>query len=377
MPEPAPASTPPGQRVIVRALADSVGAALDGDSLALEPQTFPDHATLADDDVVVAVRSAAVGWVDLIMASGQYQHLVTPPYTPGIEFAGTVVHVGPAVATVAPGDPVIVDGFRAGPRSAGRHQRWGGFATWAVAPASALVKKPALLDFDQAAALFGNYETAYFGLITRGRLSAGETVLIHGASGSTGLAAVHIAKLVGATVIATGRSESKLAAVADEGADHTLLIADPGSESGVRRFREDVKALTGGRGVDLVFDGVGGAVGLESLRSLRFMGRYLVIGWASTPDVARGRGQRGAPNANQLPTNLIMMKALEVLGCPVVLSTLADPSLGPPRREAILRWVEAGLIRPQVSHRFPLAEFRQAMVAKWRGEVLGGCVLHP
>jgi NADPH2:quinone reductase len=127
----------------------------------------------------------------------------------------------------------------------------------------------------------------------------------------------------------------------------------------------------------VVYDGVGGAVGQESLRCLRFGGRYLVIGWASTPNVAAGRGERGAPNANQLPTNFIMMKSLEVLGCPVALATFEDPSLGPPRRKQILAWVEAGLLRPQVSHRFPLSEFRAAMRAKWQGEVVGACVLTP
>ncbi|MBL8788816.1 MAG: NADPH:quinone oxidoreductase family protein [Deltaproteobacteria bacterium] len=367
-----------GQRVLVTALAESADAAIAGDTLRLEPMAFPDPATLAPDDVVIRVESAAVGWVDLIMASGQYQHLVTPPYTPGIEYAGTAAWVGPAAAgTVSIGDAVIVDGLQAGPRSKGAHQRWGGFATWAVAPARALVPKPAALDFDQASSVFGNYETAYHGLITRGRLAAPDTVVIHGASGSTGLAAVQIAKRVGATVIATGRSDEKLAKVRAEGADHVINIRDAASETGVRRFRDDIKALTGGRGADVVYDGVGGAVGQESLRCLRFGGRYLVIGWASTPNVAVGRGERGAPNANQLPTNLIMMKSLEVLGCPVALATFEDPSLGPPRRKQILAWVEAGLLRPQVSHRFPLSEFRAAMRAKWQGEVVGACVLTP
>jgi len=368
-----------GHRVIVTELAESADAALSGDTLRLEPCQFPETSALADNDVVVTVESAAVGWVDLIMASGQYQHLVTPPYTPGIEFAGTVAWVGAAVENVVVGDAVIVDGFHAGPRSKGAYQRWGGFATWAVAPSHALVKKPARIDFDQASSVFGNYETAYHGLITRGRLTSSDTVVIHGASGSTGLAAVHIAKLIGATVIATGRSDDKLAQVRAEGADFVINIrdTDPSSETGVRRFRDEVKALTGGRGADIVYDGVGGAVGLESLRCLRFGGRYLVIGWASTPNVARGRGERGAPNANQLPTNLIMMKSLEILGCPVVLATFQDPRLGPPRRAQIMAWVEAGLLTPHVSHRFPLSDFREAMRAKWNGEVIGGCVLHP
>lgn len=235
---------------------------------------------------------------------------------------------------------------------------------------------PGDLSFDQACNLLGNYETAYHCLIARGRLQAGETVLVHGASGSIGLAAVHVAKLVGATVIATGRAPHKLAVVRAQGADHVIdCSAAPGR--GVRAFRDDVKALTGGRGVDVVYDGVGGDVSLESLRCVRFGARFLIAGWAATPFVARGKGQRGAPNANLLPTNLVMMKGLDVLGCPTVISTVNDPALRAPRLAQILRWAQAGQIRPHVSHAFPLAEFKAAMRAKWNGEPVGGCVVHP
>ena len=194
-------------------------------------------------------------------------------------------------------------------------------------------------------------------------------MLIHGASGATGLAAVQVAKLLGATVIATGRSPAKLAVVEAQGADH--VIDSKGS------FRDEVKALTGGRGVDVVYDGVGGDISLESLRCVRFGARFLIVGWAATPFVANGKGQRGAPNANQLPTNLIMMKGLDVLGCPTVISTVDDPPIRAPRLAQVLAWAEAGQIRPHVSHVFPLAEFKAAMRAKWNGEVIGGCVLHP
>jgi len=138
-----------------------------------------------------------------------------------------------------------------------------------------------------------------------------------------------------------------------------------------------VKALTGGRGVDVVYDGVGGDVSVESLRCVRFGARYLVVGWAATPFVARGKGMRGAPNANQLPTNLIMMKGLDVLGCPTVISTVHDPSLRPPRLAYVLAWAAEGTLRPHVSHVFPLGDFKEPMRAKWRGEVVGGCVLRP
>jgi NADPH2:quinone reductase len=179
---------------------------------------------------------------------------------------------------------------------------------------------------------------------------------------------VHVAKLVGATVIATGRSDDKLAVVKAEGADHVVHAGG---------FRDEVKALTGGRGADVVYDGVGGDISLESLRAVAFGARYLIVGWAATPFVAQGGGRRGAPNANVLPTNLIMMKGLDVLGCPTVISTVQDPSIRAPRLRAVLGWAESGQIRPYVGKVFAIGDFKAAMRAKWNGDVVGGCVLHP
>jgi NADPH2:quinone reductase len=270
------------------------------------------------------------------------------------------------------GDRVLVDGLLAGPRSLGDYQAYGGFASWGVAPEEAVRLIPGGLSFDQACSLLGSYETAYHCLVTRGKLQAGETVLIHGASGSTGLAAVHVAKLLGATVIATGRSDAKLSVVKEQGADHVI-----NTQSLDGKLRDPVKALTCGQGVDVVYDGVGGDISVESLRAVKFGARFLIVGWAATPFVAQGKGQRGAPNANVLPTNLIMMKGLDVLGCPTVISTVMNPSLRGPRLAQVLEWAASGKVRPYVSHVFPLADFKQAMRAKWNGDVIGGCVLHP
>jgi NADPH2:quinone reductase len=366
---------PSGVRVIVSELGEDPLTAIEHHA-ALVAMARPDPATLSPRDVIVEVRSAAVGWVDLLMTSGQYQHVPEPPYTPGLEYAGVIAWAGPE-AGVAAGERVLVDGFLAGPRSLGAYQAYGGFASYAVAPREAVHRIPGELSFDQACNLLGSYETAYHCLITRGRLAAGETVLVHGASGAVGLAAVHVAKLAGATVIATGRSARKLEVVRAQGADHVLECGAAPGGGGVRAFRDEVRALTGGRGVDVVYDGVGGDISLESLRCVRFGARFLIVGWAATPFVARGKGQRGAPNANVLPTNLIMMKGLDVLGCPTVISTVHDPSLRPPRLAQILRWAETGQIRPHVSHVFPLAEFKAALRAKWHGEPVGGCVVHP
>ncbi|AKF03083.1 NADPH:quinone oxidoreductase family protein [Sandaracinus amylolyticus] len=360
----------PGHRVVVSELAESPTDAIEKhvSLVAMDP---PDVASLSPRDVVIAVKSASVGWVDLLMTSGQYQHMPKPPYTPGLEYAGVVAWKGSEVGDhVALGDAVLVDPFLAGPRSLGSYQRWGGWASYAVAPEGAVIRIPGGLSFDEACNLLGNYETAYHCLVARGRLREGETVLIHGASGSTGLAAVHLAKLLGATVIATGRSRAKLDAVKAQGADHVISV-EPGT------LRDRVKELTNGRGVDVVYDGVGGEISIESLRCVKFGARFLIVGWASTPDVAKGKGGRGAPNANVLPTNLIMMKGLDVLGCPTAITTAHDPSIRPPRLAQILAWAREGKMRPHVSHGFALAEVQTAMRAKWRGEVIGGCVLRP
>ena len=369
---------PAGSSVVVHALGETPLEAIE-QHLSLEAMPPPDTSTLAPDDVVVRIESASVGWVDLLMTSGQYQHPVQPPYTPGLEYAGVVVWAGPSAGHVHLGDRVLVDGFLAGPRSSGAYQRYGGFASYAVAPARAVHLIPGDLSFDQACNLLGNFETAYHCLVTRGRLQPGETALVLGASGSTGLAAVQVAKLIGAKVIAVGRSQAKLDVVAQQGADHTVSCAplESSPEGGARSFRDDVKALTGGRGVDVVYDGVGGDLSLEALRCVRFGARFLVVGWASTPFVARGQGQRGAPRANVLPTNLLMMKGLDVLGCPTVIATVDQPTLRPPRLEQIFTWVKQGRLRPYVSHVFALRDFKQAMLAKWHGEVVGGAVLHP
>ena len=369
--------TKPGHRVVVSEFAETPLEAID-QKMSLVSMEPPDTAKLSTKDVVISIKSASVGWVDLLMTSGQYQHMPKPPYCPGLEYAGVVAWTGAdAERLVSVGDEVLVDGLLAGPRSLGDYQAYGGYASYGVAPAEAVRRIPGGLSFDQACNLLGSYETAYHCLVTRGRVQPGETVLVHGAAGSTGLAAVHVAKLLGATVIATGRSDAKLEVVKSQGADHTINCKNPDGATGVRSFRAEVKALTDGRGVDVVYDCVGGDISLESLRAVRFGARFLVVGWAATPFVAQGKGQRGAPNANVLPTHLIMMKGLDVLGCPMVISTVHDMTLRPPRLEKIFQWVEAGQIRPHVSHVFPLAQYKEAMRAKWNGDVIGGCVLHP
>lgn len=361
-----------GQRIVVRSLFESPAEALEH-GFVLEDAPPIDPSAIGPREVVVRVRSAAVGWVDLLMSSGQYQHMAQPPYVPGLEGTGEVVAVGRDVTARSIGDRVIVDGFVAGPRSLGPYQSQGSFQSYVVVPDHALHPLPAPLSFDQGAALLSAYETAYHCLVARGRLTAGETVLILGASGSTGLAAVQIAKRLGATVIAAGRSMAKLEVVKQAGADHLVTTVD--EHGAPRSLRDPIKALTGGEGVHVVYDAVGGELSKDALRCVRFGARFLIVGWTSTPAVAKGKGERGAPNANQLPTNLVMMKQLDVLGCPTAIATVVDPSIRPPRLKAILEWAERGELSPHVSHRFPITEARAALKAKWTGEIIGNGVL--
>lgn len=362
-----------GSRVVVRAFGEDPMDAVER-QLDVEPQPFPDVARLKDGDVVLAVHSAAVAWVDLLMTSGQYQHMPRPPYCPGLEFAGEVAWAGPAARAKA-GDRVIADGLVTGPRSKGDYQGWGGFETYAVAPSEALRPIPRGFGLDEAASFFGAFETAYHCLVACGDLRAAETVLVLGATGASGLASVQLAKALGATVVAAGRSKSKLAIVKAHGADHVVCTA--GEDGAPRAFRDDVKALTGGRGVDVVYDAVGGPTSIESLRCAAFGARFLIVGWASTPDVARGRGMRGAPNANMLPTNLVLMKGLHVIGCPMAISTHRDPSIREARLERLGAWAESGALRPVVSATFPIGQVKEAMKAKWESRFVGGIVLHP
>jgi NADPH:quinone reductase len=345
--------------------------------LHLEDMPPPDPAALKPNEVIVAIKSASISFVDLLMMSGQYQHMVPLPCTPGMEYAGVVTAVGKDVATLKVGDAVLSDIMLTGPRSKGAYQANGGWASFAVAPDHALHRIPKNFSFDQACNFLYGYETAYYAFANRGKLLPGETVLINGASGSTGMAAVQMAKIFGAQVIATGRSREKLEAVKAFGADHVIETSEPGNPGAVRKFRDEVKALTDGEGAHVVFDTVGGALAIECLRSLRFAGRHLIIGWAGNTTVAKGHGQRGSANADQFPTNLIQMKGLYVMGSPMAIHAQRDPSTRIERMEKVNAWADEGRITPHVSHVSKLENFRDAMRARLKGAAVGGCVLNP
>ena len=338
-------------------------------NLVIVPMDCPNPSDLSPQDVLIDIHCAALSWVDLLMTCGLYQHRARLPYTPGLEYSGTIRWLGSEVprAKYGLGQKVYVGCFEAGPRTSGRYQKYGGFASFGVAPFQSVQPIPKSFNFSQACNFAGNYETAYHCVVACGKLQRGETILIHGASGATGLAAVHLAKLIGATVIATGRDRAKLAEVKNQGADHVVVL-ERASDGQLVPFRRTIKELTNGRGVDVVYDGVGGDISVESLRAMCFGGRFLVVGWASTPFVR-------VEKPNQLPTNLILMKGLQVIGCPAVISAQKNPAIRKPRVAALRYWANEGVLSPYVSAEYAIADIKQAMRDKWEGKIVGGCAI--
>jgi len=360
-------------RLVVRQLSPEPLSAIS--NINLEPMTKPDLATLPKEAVIVKVSHCAVHWVDCLMMAGQYQQAPPLPYTPGMEYSGTIEEVAEDCKEFSVGDAVYVaDMINAGPRSYGQYQHYGGMATYTVAPQIAVRKIPSKLSFSEVATLNGAYETAYHALVHCGKVKAGEVALIHGATGATGLAAVQICSALGVNIIATGGSDEKLDVVEKQclGTGQVIGRHNYNSDSSLVK---DVKSAV--KAVDLVYDTVGGLeLGRNSLKVLKFGGRYCIVGWTSTPFAGGGRGA-GADHstANLLPTNLMMMKGAQVLGCPVAIHTNLDPSIRKPRMEMIDRLVEEELIKPLVSLEFKLADAKDALLAKWNRKVVGGCVL--
>ncbi len=283
---------------------------------------------LAAGQVRVAIRAAGINFPDILMAAGQYQLKPELPFTPGVEASGDVTEVAGDVSGVAVGDKVIVK------------MRYGGYADEVVVMPSQLTPLPSTFDYAEGATFLAAHGTAYHALIDRATLQPGELLLVHGAGGGVGLAAVEMGKLLGATVIAAASSEAKLAVAQGKGADHLLLYArEP--------FRDAVKRLTDGRGADVVFDPVGGQVFEDSIRCINWGARLLVIGFTGGIGLAR--------------TNLLLIKGASVLGVRAGEAARKDPALAEARLKALLQWAEGGRIRPHISHRLPLADFAPAM----------------
>jgi NADPH:quinone reductase len=308
----------------------------------LRLETF-ESLPLAEGQVRVALRAAGINFPDVLMAAGEYQLKPELPFTPGMEAAGDIVEVN-GTSGVAVGDRVIVK------------LRHGGYASEAVVAPSQLTPLPSTFDYAEGATFLAAHGTAYHALVDRGQLQPGEVLLVHGAGGGVGLAAVEIGKLLGATVIAAASSEEKLQVAQARGADHLVLYSrEP--------FREAVKRITEGRGADVVYDPVGGQIFEESVRCIAWGARLLVIGFTGGIGLAR--------------TNLLLIKGASVLGVRAGEAVRKNPALGEVRIRKLLEWAEQGKIRPNVSHRLPLEDYAAAMQLLIDRKAIGRVALIP
>jgi NADPH2:quinone reductase len=290
-------------------------------------------------EVLVEVHSVGISFPDLLLSKGEYQLKPEPPFTLGVDFAGVVVS-GP-------------EGFTPGQRVAGV-AGYGNAADRVASPADTTFALPDSLSFDEGAALPMNYLTAQFALAERGNLRAGETVLVHGAAGGVGTATIQVAKGYGARTIAVVSTEEKAAIARAAGADDTVLLEG---------FRDSVKELTGGRGVDVVVDVVGGDVFTDSLRSLATQGRLLVVGFAA--------GQ-GIP---EVKVNRLLLNNVDVRGVGWGAFAMMRPGYMQQQWAELLPMMESGVIKPPVGTTYPLEEFGQALLDMEQRLTLGKSVV--
>lgn len=293
-------------------------------------------------DILVAVRAMGVNYVDVLMAAGLYQHKAEPPYVPGLEAAGEVVAVGERVQRFRPGDRVMTA------------HKPGAFAERVVVAADDAWPMPDGMDFIAAAGFRSAYHTAYHALAQRARLRAGETLLVHGASGGVGLAAVQVGRKLGAVVVATGGNPEKLGIVRDNGADH-VIDASTG-------ICGPVNELTDGRGVDVVFDPIGGDLFDETMGCINWRARLLIIGFMS--------GRAAVASTDHLST-----KGASAFGVRAGEACRRNPPLLEESLAAISRWASQGALRPHVSHVFPMQDVAEAFRCIIERRVVGKAVL--
>ena len=296
-----------------------------------------------DGQILVRVKAAALGFPDLLMTHGGYQHKPPLPFTPGMEGAGEVLAVGANVTDYAVGDRVVIGGI-------------GSMAEQVCVSAATARKIPDSLDYASAAAVGSAYLTAYVALQRRAALEAGEWLLVHGAAGGVGLAAVDLGKHMGAKIIATASSAEKLKIIEDKFAPEACLLVQDG-------FRQQVKELTGG-GADVIYDPVGGDVFDESVRCIGWGGRLLVIGFAAgrIPDIS---------------VNMPLIKGFSVVGVRAGEYGRRDPEKGAENQAAIWQLAAEGKIRPHVHDVLPLSAWRDAFAIMQERRVVGRVILDP
>ena len=310
----------------------------------LEIKEIP-HPALGPKEVRLATKACGVSFATSLFVAGKYQRRPPLPFVPGTEAAGVITEVGSEVTRFQPGDRVcaVLD--------------WGGLAEEAVAKAVNVFPIPDSLPFAESIAFTNSYHTSYAALVWPhlARLRAGETLLVHGAAGGVGIAAVEIGKILGATVIGTAGSPEKLEAVKAHGADHAIDY-----RSGP--FRDAVLDLTGGKGANVILDPVGGEVFAQSLRCIAPEGRILPIGFAGG-------------TIQSIPANLLLVKNVTAIGFFWAHYRKTHPDWVSAAHHRMFGWWREGKIRPVTSHQFPLAEFVAAMQVIRGREAIGKVVL--
>ena len=295
------------------------------DGLVLEQR--PDPGAPGPGEVRIRISAAGLNYADLLVTTGKYQVKHDPPFIPGFEAAGMIEALGPQVTAFKQGDRVMAI------------SEAGAFAEAAILPVDRIYPSPTGLDAAEAAGFPIAYGTSYLALVEQAKLQAGETLLVHGAAGGVGLTAVEIGKALGAQVIATAGGPEKCAIAQAHGADHVI---DYKAED----IRDRVKQLVGG--VDVVYDPVGGATFEASLRVVNWNARILIIGFAGGP-------------APQIPANILLVKNVAAMGFYFGSWRQRRPDLVARAFASLDAMVQAGQLKPLISHRFPLAEFRRAL----------------
>ncbi|HVB15551.1 MAG TPA: NADPH:quinone oxidoreductase family protein [Stellaceae bacterium] len=305
----------------------------DPDTLRLDEVDRP---PLNPDQVRLRIHACGVNFADTLIVAGKYQVKPAFPFTPGFEAAGEIIEIGEAVTQIRPH-------LHRGQRVFAYMRRGGGYAEEAVVNAAALVPIPEAMDWATAGGFPIAYSTSHYALVHRARLQAGETLLVLGAAGGVGLSAIEIGKQLGARVIAAAGGPEKLAVAQAHGADELI---DYQHES----IRDRVRELTDGRGADVVYDPVGGDAFDQALRAVNWGARMLIIGFAA------GRIQA-------VPANLVLVKGISIVGVDRGAESQRNPGLIAEGFTELLRWWEAGRLKPVVGKTFPLAEAGAAMEA--------------
>ncbi len=301
--------------------------------------------SVAAGQVRIDVRAAGVNFPDILQTRGQYQFKPTPPFSPGGEVAGVVGAVGDGVTEVKVGDRVAATVI------------YGAYAEQIVVPALSCVKLPDAVSFEIGAATLLTYATTYHALQDRAALQRGNSLLVLGAAGGVGIAAVELGALMGARVIAAASSADKLAFCREHGATEAI---DYSKED----LKDRIKALTNGNGVDVVYDPVGGPLAEAALRGTAWEGRYLVIGFASG-------------EIPKIPLNLVLLKGCQIVGVFWGSFAMRDPARNRAHCEQIFAWVAEGKLKPAIDATLPFTEAAEALTRLEKRQVKGKLVLVP